>query len=180
MNATAQDQHQLVKGNQVEQVEGNLQLFVGGGNGGNLDLVIDMNRAEAVGGNDNLHVRGNLNEQADGNASLTIGRDQHIKVGQTAALEAGQVVHIKAGTTLVLEAGSRLSLKVGENFIDIGPAGISITGAVVLINSGGSAGSGPGASPEAPQTAQKASPVASRRVDEDFDKTEVADITTVD
>jgi type VI secretion system secreted protein VgrG len=164
MNSPVEDLRQHVKGNHVAQIEGNIQLLVGGGEGGKLDLVVERDRAEAVGGHDNLHVKGNLNEQADGSASLTVGMDLNTKVGQNAALEAGQTLHIKAGTTLVLEAGMRLSLKVGGNFIDIGPGGISIVGTMVLINSGGSAGSGPGANPEAPRAALLASPAADRRI----------------
>jgi type VI secretion system secreted protein VgrG len=59
-------------------------------------------------------------------------------------------VHLKAGMTMVLEAGVQLSLKVGGNFIDINPGGIFIQGTMVMINSGGAAGSGAGASPTAP------------------------------
>ena len=156
MTAPADDTRVHRNGNQFDQIEGNWQLLVGGGAGGNLDLVVDRNRAEAVGGDDNLRVKGNLIQQTDRSASLTIGMNQDTKVGRSAALEAGQTVHIKAGTTLILEAGTRLSLKVGGNFIDIGPAGISIVGTMVLINSGGSAESGPGAIPEAPRQAQRA------------------------
>jgi type VI secretion system secreted protein VgrG len=47
----------------------------------------------------------------------------------------------------------QLSLKVGGNFVDIGPAGVTIQGTIVMINSGGAAGSGTGASPTAPQDA---------------------------
>ena len=162
-----------LKGDQVELIEGNVQLLVGGGEGGNLDVVVDRNRAEGVGGNDSLHVKGNLIQQTDGCASLIIAKNQETKVGQSAALETGQTVHIKAGTTLILEAGVRLSLKVGGNFIDIGPGGISIVGTMVLINSGGSAESGPSASPEVPQQAHRASPVAARLAPDDTDITSV-------
>jgi type VI secretion system secreted protein VgrG len=61
--------------------------------------------------------------------------------------------------TLILEAGVQLSLKVGGNFIDIGPAGVSIQGTMVLINSGGAPGSGSGCSstdPDGPAQAQDA------------------------
>jgi type VI secretion system secreted protein VgrG len=44
---------------------------------------------------------------------------------------------------------------VGGNFIDINPAGISIQGTLVMINSGGAAGSGSGSSPDAPVTPGK-------------------------
>jgi type VI secretion system secreted protein VgrG len=62
-------------------------------------------------------------------------------------------IHLKAGMTMVLEAGMQLSLKAGGSFIDIGPAGIAISGApLVMINSGGAAGSGCGSSPTDPQS----------------------------
>jgi type VI secretion system secreted protein VgrG len=62
---------------------------------------------------------------------------------------------------VVIEAGAQISLKVGGNFIDINPAGIFIKGTMVMINSGGSAGSGSGSSPdkaEAPKVAPNAKP----------------------
>jgi type VI secretion system secreted protein VgrG len=52
----------------------------------------------------------------------------------------------------------QLSLKVGGNFIDISPAGIAIQGTLVLINSGGAAGSGTDANPQAPTDPEKADP----------------------
>ena len=55
---------------------------------------------------------------------------------------------------MVLEAGMQLSLKVGGNFVDIGPAGVAINGTMVMINSGGAAGSGAGCKPEAPDAPQ--------------------------
>ena len=60
--------------------------------------------------------------------------------------------------TVVIEAGTQISLKVGGNFVDIGPAGVTIVGTMVLINSGGSAGSGSGSSPTAPDAAEKLAP----------------------
>ena len=62
------------------------------------------------------------------------------------------------GLTAVIEAGVQLTLKVGGNFIDINPAGVFIQGTMVMINSGGAPGAGPGASPTAPQDAKEAAP----------------------
>jgi type VI secretion system secreted protein VgrG len=47
---------------------------------------------------------------------------------------------------------------VGGNFVSISPAGVSIQGTLVMINSGGAAGSGSGSSPTAPQDPAQASP----------------------
>ena len=52
---------------------------------------------------------------------------------------------------VVIEAGMSITLKAGGGFIVVGPAGVTISGTPVLINSGGSAGSGSGASPEGPK-----------------------------
>lgn len=163
--------HQLMIGNGESGDGGRLDLFIEKqaglyiGQSGS-SIVIDGNTQQKVGGNSSLSVAGNRNEKIDGNQSLTVmgdrkekvasqslttDQDQHTKVGMNHALEAGMAIHIKAGTTLVLEAGVQLSLKAGGSFIDIGPAGVSISGVpLVNINSGGAAGSGSGAQPKSP------------------------------
>ncbi|MGH9632159.1 MAG: type VI secretion system tip protein VgrG, partial [Bryobacteraceae bacterium] len=55
-----------------------------------------------------------------------------------------------AGTNLVIESGATLTLKVGGNFINLNPGGIFIKGTMVMLNSGGAAGSGAGCSPQPP------------------------------
>jgi type VI secretion system secreted protein VgrG len=82
---------------------------------------------------------------------MKIEKDHHEKAGTNYALEAGTEVHIKAGMKCIVEAGTQITLKVGGNFIDINPGGVTIKGAIVLINSGGAAGSGSGATPEKPK-----------------------------
>ena len=73
-----------------------------------------------------------------------------------AAIEVGQMLHIK-GMTIVIEADMQLSLKVGGNFVDISVAGVAINGMpMTLINSGGTAGVGPGAQPSSPKEPTKA------------------------
>ena len=107
-------------------------------------------RVEAIDNNHDYLVKGDSNAEVKGKASLKVGMDMHEKVGMNAALDAGQAIHIKAGMSIVIEAGAQISLKVGGNFVDIGPAGVTIVGTMVLINSGGSAGSGGGSTPTAP------------------------------
>ncbi len=128
-----------------------------------LQTVVKGARKALVEKDEHLHVKGGRMEAVDGGQSLTVGGDQQEKVAQNHALDAGQAIHLKAGTTLIIEAGMQISLKVGGNFIDIGPAGVSIQGTMVLINSGGAAGSGAGsnpASPEDPPEAKKHEPAA--------------------
>ena len=118
--------------------------------GGDLHSQVAGKRVEKVGGDLHSHITGNLNQKADQNISIQAGLNLYEKSGQNYAHEAGMVIHLKAGTTMVLEAGAQLSLKVGGNYIDINPSGVSIFGTMVMINSGGSAGSGCGSSPTDP------------------------------
>jgi len=83
--------------------------------------------------------------------SLKVGMNLNEKVGMNYAAQAGMTLHLKAGLNVVIEGGIQLTLKVGGNFIDINPAGVFIQGTMVMINSGGAAGAGPGASPSPPQ-----------------------------
>jgi type VI secretion system secreted protein VgrG len=118
--------------------------------GGDLHTQVTGKQVEKVGGDLHSHITGNLNQKADQTISIQAGQNLYEKSGQNFAHEAGQAIHLKAGMTMVLEAGMQLSLKVGGNFIDIGPAGVTIFGTMVMINSGGSAGSGSGSSPTDP------------------------------
>jgi type VI secretion system secreted protein VgrG len=114
-------------------------------------LIVKHDQIEKVEGDKHQQVRGDKNEQVDGTVSMKIEKDHHEKAGSNYALEAGTEVHIKAGMKCIVEAGTQITLKVGGNFIDINPAGVTIKGTMVLINSGGSAGSGSGATPEKPK-----------------------------
>ena len=77
-----------------------------------------------------------------------LGGKTQVKTGTNFAHEAGQEIHLKAGMKVIIEAGVQISLKGPGGFIDIGPAGVTIQGTMVLINSGGAAGSGSGSSPK--------------------------------
>jgi type VI secretion system secreted protein VgrG len=138
----------------------------------NQTLYTKNTRTEFIGNESHLHVKkdtlskleadvhaaikGDDIAKVDGGVHLKVGQDWQAKVGTKLAADAGQEIHLKAGATLVLEAGTQITLKVGGNFIDINPGGVFIKGSMVFVNSGGSAGSGSGASPKAPKNAEKA------------------------
>ncbi len=124
--------------------------------GGERHLIIKKDQFELVEGDQHLHVKGDQNEKVDGTASLTVGTDVQQKVGLKHALEAGQEIHLKAGMKVVIEAGMQLTLKGSGGFVDIGPAGVTIQGTLVNINSGGAAGAGSGSSPDAPKDPKEA------------------------
>ena len=155
-----QDKHLKIHRNHIEQIGGRMQLLVGGidSGQGDQDLVIHGTKKESIGEYDHLHITGDRKQKIDGAQSLTVGGSQQEKIGMKHAVDAGQEIHLKAGMTIVIEAGVQLTLKVGGNFVDISPAGVSIQGTMVMINSGGAAGSGSGSSPENPQDPTQASP----------------------
>ncbi len=119
-------------------------------------LYVENEQFEKVKKDKHLEVVGNQNEKIGGSVSQTIAGSVNVKIGGKYAAEYGQEIHLKAGTTTVIEAGAALTLKVGGNFININPGGIFIKGTMVMINSGGAAGSGSGSSPEAPKEAKMA------------------------
>lgn len=132
------DRHLIVKNDQLEQVENDKHLTVKG------------NQKEKIQGDKHQKVQGDHNQEVNGALSINVGQDIQEKAGQKYALDAGMEIHLKAGMKVVIEAGVQLTLKVGGNFVDINPAGVTIQGMMVMINSGGSAGSGSGCSPDAP------------------------------
>jgi type VI secretion system secreted protein VgrG len=140
-----QDKHLHVHRNQVEHIEGNVQLLIGQGSaadGGNLDIFVEKNRTESVG-------------QA---LNLSVGGERQEKIGTKQILEAGQEIHMKAGMKVVIESGMTLTLKGAGGFVQIGPDGVTIEGTMVKINCGGSADSADSAKPNAPKQANPSDP----------------------
>jgi type VI secretion system secreted protein VgrG len=124
--------------------------------GNDRSLIIKKDQKEKVSGDQHSNVVGNRLEKVGQGMSLQVGQDFNGKTGTKLAYEAGTEIHLKAGTMCVIEAGVQLTLKVGGNFVDINPAGVTIQGTMVMINSGGAAGSGTGSSPQAPKDPDEA------------------------
>lgn len=146
--------HTQVKGERVSKIEGDHGETVKGDHHGQVEgdehLTIKGEQRVKVSGDASFKTDKNLNQEAGMKISLKSGEDFHGKAGMSFALDAGTTVHIKGGTTIVIEAGAQVSLKAGPSFVDIGPSGVSISGPIVKINSGGAAASGSGSSPTAP------------------------------
>ncbi len=157
------DKQLNVKGHQIEHIEGNCQLLIGKGkaaDGGKWDIVVEKDKKELIGapqGSYHLEVNGDQNIKLAGNHSLDAAAHQETLSGDMAIAAQGNI-YIQAGMNLVLEAGVKLSVKVGGNFVDVSPMGVAINGTMVLINSGGAAGSGTGAKPTPPEKPEEAAP----------------------
>jgi type VI secretion system secreted protein VgrG len=144
------DRKQLIGKNDHLHVQGAQSVQVDG----TQDVTITHDRKELRKAASHLHVVGDHMEKVNGGMSLTVDGDYQEKTGQKHAVEAGMEIHLKAGMKVILEAGVQLTLKGPGGFVDIGPSGVTIQGTMVLINSGGAAGSGSGSKPTAPNDAQ--------------------------
>ena len=127
------DRHQVVAGNQFEQVNKNLHLSV------------DAGTFIKVASDTSLDVGGNLMQHT--------GQGMHLDAGMDLLLAAGMNAHAKANMNIVLEAGVQISLKAGPSSITLGPAGVTIDGPLVRVNCSGSPLSA--SKPQKPDKAEK-------------------------
>ncbi len=142
----------LVLGEEKQRTEGNQLSYVGK----NQDIVVKGNQRAQISGDSHLVVKGDRAEKIHKNQSLTVGKDQHQKVGGKHALEAGKEIHLKAGQSLVVEAALDLTIKGPGGFMRIDPAGVTIKGTLVQLNSGSAqAGKGSDAKPASPDKAKE-------------------------
>ncbi len=131
------DQHRILEGDQMTKIEGSISKTV----------IKDWK--VQVDGECGIKIAKDYNSSCD-NYTIETNGNMDSKAGGDVALEASSNVHIKGGSNVVVEGGSTISLVVGGNFVTIDSGGVHISGSIVNINSGGSAGSGPGASPVSP------------------------------
>lgn len=134
--------------------------------GGERHVIVKKDALEQVEGDRHATVKGDSNQAVGGTLSLKADQDLQAKVGMKHALDAGLEIHLKAGMNVVIEAGTSITLKAGGGFVVVGPAGVTISGTPVLINSGGAAGSGSGAAPDAPKPPKEAASDRAGSVDE--------------
>ncbi len=81
---------------------------------------------------------------------LTVGVTQHVKVGTGHFVEAGNEIHYYAGQRVVVEGAMELTAKAGGSFVKVDAGGVTISGAEVKVNTGGSPGVGTPAAPLLP------------------------------
>ena len=132
-----------------------------------LDLLTENNRTEVIKndshrtvakdefshikGNDHSTVDGEKRESIGGDLSLIANGSQHSKQDKNQLIEAGSEIHHKAGMKIVIEVGAEVTLKAGGSFVKVDPSGVTVSGPMVKLNSGGGPGSGAGASAQVPE-----------------------------
>ncbi len=146
------DFHQLVKHDATLLVQGKQDRIV------NLDLTeqidgavkikIGKDNVTEVLGKHSLKVNEDIMTESSASISQKSATKTDIKIGTDLGVDAGVNVHLKAGVNVVIEASTMITLKAAGGSVVIGPAGVSIVGTMVMINSGGAPGSGGGASPK--------------------------------
>ena len=99
-------------------------------------------KIEKIGDKYDLAIAADFNNKVGGNLSMDVSSNIAEKAGMNWSMDAGMEAYVKGGMTVTIEAGMDLTLKGPGGFISIGPAGVIISGTMVLINSGGAAGSG--------------------------------------
>lgn len=124
------DSHLGVGHDQFESVEGEQHRAV------------KLDQVEHIGGDQHIQISGDQLLGIDQSQIVAVLKDWQLQVGGKLAANADQEIHLKSGVNIVIEAGVQLSLVAGSSFVDIGPAGVTISGALVKIKSGGGAGSG--------------------------------------
>jgi type VI secretion system secreted protein VgrG len=123
------DEHAIINRDRVEEIHRDQHTTVG------------KKRVSEIKGDDHLHVEGLQAVKVDGSLSLKVG-GAVAESFQSHSEQSATSIYLNAGTTAVIEAGAMITLKAGGSFITIGGPGVTISGAMVLINSGGAAGSG--------------------------------------
>lgn len=108
-----QDHHQTVGRNVIQRIGQSLKRFIGGG--------------------EVTHIEGSHQSTITGSEETLIGAHQRTLVNTDSYLKAADIV---------LEAGQALTIKAPGGFIKIDSAGVTISGTIVKINDGGSAGAG--------------------------------------
>jgi len=151
------DKHLHVQGKHFEKVDSDMSLQVGGNQmesvTGNKSLNVTGDQKESVTGNVSLSVTGNQSESVTGNVSLSVTQGKSDSITMGYAMTA-MTIHLSAEMGLLIECPLGITLSSGANSIDIGPAGVFVTGVpFVYLNSGSSPSSTndpSGGSPDSP------------------------------
>ena len=152
------DRHALVEKNSSLQIKENFDGQIGkkvtlkAGEDVQIDLGADL--LLAITGAFGLANTGAIDIKGSQAIKLASGAGLDVDVGAGAKISAAATMHIKANAGVVIDGGLTLTIKAGAGSVVLGPDGVSITGPMVKINSGGSpgaAGAAAKASPPSPQ-----------------------------
>ena len=147
------DSTTTIAGNRAHEVKKDDTFKVGGKVDGEISKLVSLKVGEdvnaGIGGDLTLKVTGKTGLSVTGatdlksTGKLAVATNNSLEVDAAAGMKfsTNSTVHIKATAGIVIDGGLQLAIKAGAAFITLGPDGVSISGPMVKINSGGSAGS---------------------------------------
>ncbi|MBR9869467.1 MAG: type VI secretion system tip protein VgrG [Oceanospirillales bacterium] len=94
--------------------------------------------------------QGDQFQQVNENQHITIGESRFSAIAEKLMQYAGSEMHYKAGNQIIIDVGTELTLKAGSGLIKLDPSGVTIVGANLKLNEGGSGASAAKASPIQP------------------------------
>lgn len=107
-------------------------------------LTVHDSRFQEIKTDHHKTVQGSRFDTTKGDAHQQVEGSQHSKVENKSLTDIGNELHLSSGQKIVFEAGAEITLKAGGSFVKVDPSGVTLSGAGVKINSGGSPGSGSG------------------------------------
>jgi len=122
-------------------------------------LTVEGDRREQIQGNLHLHVQKNRREHVEADYTLQVDGSCGAKA-LSLSFDVGSNLVLSAGT-VVIQAQQSISVNGPGGFVKIDPSGVTISGTMVLINSGGVQGTGSPmqmeqpADPDEPEVPQK-------------------------
>lgn len=123
--------HLLVNGDDVLTVQaGNQQISIGA----KQELTVTTDRKKSVGGKEEIAVQMDRKATIGMNDQVDVGQSQKISAGMDVEVAAGQSHKTTAGLNVEVTAGLSIKLRASGGSIEIGPAGVTITGVLVQIN----------------------------------------------
>ncbi|MFG6489778.1 type VI secretion system Vgr family protein [Roseateles sp. BYS78W] len=144
------DQYRMVAKNLTEEIGENVARTIGK----SFTDTIAENVQLTIGQDTSVDIGGKHGVKTGADASYASGASISVESSAGMDIKVGANLHIKAGANVVIEAGATLTLKGAMINIE-GSGPVSITGAMVKVNSGGGGGGG-SASPKSPDKPEKA------------------------
>lgn len=139
------DIHVRCKASYFETIGGSFHQSVGGDSNTGID------------GKESVHTKGDYVHKSDANATIHTDADMRVTAGATIGVagastlvfgsekvqvESNGTLQMNGAGNVLVESGATLTLAAGGSFLTINAAGVTISGPLVKINSGGSAGGG--------------------------------------
>ncbi len=124
-----QDRHLIVTRDKMEEVDRDCHEN------------LKRDRVETIGRDHHLGITGKQAIKVTGSRSLAVTGDCNEQFSANYSKQVTANCYIK-GMNVVVEGMTGLTIKVGGSYVSINPAGVQITGPMVMINSGGAALSG--------------------------------------